>query len=79
MTRFRIHYDPHALKQMAKRGITRRDVRTLLVIGQRSKAANWSTDNPKWRAGATINRRDLAIYFLCYPDHYYIITAMEVW
>lgn len=78
MTGKQIIYDAHALEQMAKRGITRKDVRTILVIGHRSKADRWSRDNPKWRAAATINRRELAIYFLSYVDHYYIITAMEV-
>lgn len=79
MTSNRLVFDPHATAQMRARRISRRDVRTLLVKGRWTKAANWSPLNPKWRSGGTIRGRALAIYFLCHPDHYYIITAMEVW
>lgn len=75
MTYKRIEYDPHAVRRMQKRGITRADVRFLLATGLWQPEAALPGRDPRFSKRGYIGRREARVVYLENAERLYVVTA----
>jgi len=72
-------YTDHALDQMAKRGITRDEVRFILKYGTAEKAPTWKGKTQRWQKKEFIRNHEAKIIYVEEYGRTMIITAMWVY
>jgi hypothetical protein len=80
MTRLQITYDPHALKRMKSRGITRQDVQLVLAHGvYRAERSEPGAESRHSRSAVIPDhhgQHEIKVVYFARENALYVITAM---
>ena len=72
-------YTDHALDQMAKRGITRDEVRFVLKYGKAQKAPTWHGRTQRWMKQEFVRGHEIRVIYVEEFGRTMIVTVMWVY